>query len=96
MTDAHKVLGVGRDADVAEIRRRYLELVRQHSPEREPERFAAIRAAYDQLRDPAVHLKSRLFSLEAGQTLDELAARTRPDLRKQRIPTATLLSLGKP
>ena len=96
MTDPYEALGVRRDADDAAIRRKYLELVRRHSPERDPERFAEIRAAYDQLRDPIVSLKSRLFNMEVSQTLDDLVAETRPNVRDHRIPTETLLSLAKP
>ena len=35
---------------------RYLELVRQFPPDQAPERFAAVHAAYDALRDPARRL----------------------------------------
>ena len=96
MTDPYEVLGVRRDADEAAIRRKYLELVRHHSPEHEPKRFAEIRAAYDQLRDPIVSLKNRLFNTEVSQTLDDLLAETRPNVRDRRIPTETLLSLAQP
>ena len=56
MSDPYEVLGLPRQADEAEIRRRYLELVRQFSPDRAPTEFAAIRAAYDAVRDPALRL----------------------------------------
>ena len=42
MSDPYEVLGLPRFADEAEIRRRYLELVRQFSPDRDPSRFAEI------------------------------------------------------
>jgi curved DNA-binding protein CbpA len=44
--DHFETLGLTRDSSEAEIRQRYLELVRAFSPERAPERFAAIHAAY--------------------------------------------------
>ena len=94
MTDPYEVLGVDQGADEAAIRGRYLELVRHHSPERDPERFAEIRAAYDRLRDPIESMKRRLFNLEASQTLDSLLAETRPNVRDHRIPTNVLLSLA--
>jgi curved DNA-binding protein CbpA len=65
VTDPYEVLGLPPDSDDDAIRRRYLELVRQFTPERHPERFAAIRAAYDQLRDLDTRLHYRLF--EAGR-----------------------------
>ena len=51
MRDPFTVLGVDGDADDAEIRRCYLALVRDHPPDREPERFREIRAAYEALGD---------------------------------------------
>lgn len=51
-SDPFQVLGVSQDADEAEVRARYLELVRQFPPEREPERFREIRAAYEAAKDP--------------------------------------------
>ena len=95
MNDPYEVLGLDPSADLATIRRRYLELVRQNSPEREPERFAAIRAAYDELRDPIKSLEKRLFELEAAYTFDSLLKQVQPDVRARRIPTDTLLALGK-
>jgi curved DNA-binding protein CbpA len=74
------VLGLPADSDDETIRRRYLELVKQFSPERHPEKFAAIRQAYESLRDLETRLRHRLF--EAGRTesidaiLEELASRS--------------------
>lgn len=51
-TDPFRVLGVPREASEEEIRSRYLQLVKQFPPEREPERFREIRAAYETARDP--------------------------------------------
>ena len=65
MTDPYAVLGLRADADDETIRRRYLELVKQFSPEHHPEKFASIRQAYENLRDLETRLKHRLF--EAGQ-----------------------------
>ena len=42
MTDPYEVLGLPRFADETEIRKRYLELVRQFSPDRDPVRFTEI------------------------------------------------------
>lgn len=95
MNDPYEVLGLEHTADTETIRRRYLELVRRHSPEREPERFAAIRAAYEELRDPIVNLAKRLFDTSALQTFDSLLEQVRPDVRAHRIPTQTLLTIGK-
>lgn len=95
MTDPYDVLGVGRDADRAAIRQRYLELIRQYPPERSPQQFAEIRRAYEQLRDPVVSLESRLFNVSASQTFDIPMAELRLGVRQQRIPTDVLLSLAR-
>ena len=47
MNDPYSLLGIEPDADDETIRRRYLELVRQFPPEHHPEKFAAVRAAYE-------------------------------------------------
>ena len=95
MNDPYEVLGVARDADEAEIRRRYLELVREFSPERAPERFVAIREAYDELRDPLKRLKTQLFALETRDTIDALLNDLRARLREAPIPMETLLKLAE-
>jgi DnaJ-class molecular chaperone len=95
MTNPFETLGLSHDADTEAIRRRYLELVRQYSPERSPQKFAEIRAAYDRLRDPVVNLESRIFSVTASQSFDSLATQMRPDVRGRRIATELLLSLAQ-
>lgn len=47
--DFYEVLGVPRDADQKTIKRAYFKLVRQYTPEKEPERFQQIREAYENL-----------------------------------------------
>lgn len=95
MADHFDVLGLTKDASESEIRQRYLELVRAFSPERAPERFAAIHAAYSALRDPTARLESQLFSVECEtDSLDSLASDLRQRLRHMRLPVDTLLSLA--
>jgi curved DNA-binding protein CbpA len=80
MIEPYATLGLPMDADDAAIRARYLELVRQFPPEQSPERFAAIRAAYECLRDRDGRLRYRLFEAGRHETLDacieEMACRT--------------------
>jgi curved DNA-binding protein CbpA len=79
MSDPYETLGLSHLADEAEVRRRYLELVRQFPPDRAPGRFAAIRAAYDEVRDPARRLEALLFEPDRvegiGAIADDLRAR---------------------
>jgi curved DNA-binding protein CbpA len=95
MSDPYEILGVSRGSSEAEIRRRYLELVRQYPPDRAAERFTEIHQAYEKLRDPVVRMESRLFDLKSSETLADVIADVRRQLRKSRIPTQTLLSLAE-
>jgi curved DNA-binding protein CbpA len=95
MSDPYEVLGLPTHADEAEIRRRYLELVRQFPPDRAPERFAAIRAAYDEVRDPARRLEVQLFETATSDSLDAIAADLRARLIEVRLPLDVLLSLAE-
>lgn len=96
MRDPHEVLGLSHDADAEAIRRRYLELIREYSPESAPREFSEIRSAYDRLRDPLVYLQSRLFDLHSSHTLESLLNDLQPDVRAKRISTDLLLSLARP
>jgi len=95
MSDPYEILGVSPLADEAVIRRRYLELVREFSPERAPERFAAIRAAYDEVRDPARRLEVQLFEPSTSDSLDAIVAALRARLRAARLSPDALLSLAE-
>lgn len=95
MADPHAILGVSPDADAGALRKRYLELVRQHTPERSPQEFARIRAAYEQLRDPVERLNRQLFQVGGNESLDDVIADVRSRVQAARIPLETLLSLAK-
>ena len=96
MSDPYTVLDLPRDADEEAIRRRYLELVRQYPPDRAPERFASIRAAYDEVRDPARRLAALIFEVATPDTVDAIADDLRARLRGRldTIPTDALLALA--
>lgn len=95
MTDPYEVLGLPPGADESAVRQRYLQLVREFPPDREPERFAAIRAAYDELRDPARLLSQRLFSSRSNDSFDSLRAELVKRLRTARVSYAVLLTLAE-
>jgi curved DNA-binding protein CbpA len=93
VADPYEVLGLPGDADDDAIRSRYLQLVRQFSPEHHPQRFAAIREAYESLRDLDTRLRHKLF--EAGQrdTVDAILEEVECRTPRRRLSLATLLSL---
>jgi curved DNA-binding protein CbpA len=66
MRDPFTVLGVNEDAGDAEIRRRYLALVRDYPPDRAPERFREYRAAYEALSDERKRLETALLQTNAA------------------------------
>lgn len=95
MADPYETLGVSPDVDEVALRKRYLELVRQHPPEKSPQKFAQIREAYEELRDPVERLRRQLFQVHSGETLDDVIADLRSRMQAARIPTETLLSLAE-
>jgi curved DNA-binding protein CbpA len=95
MTDPHQVLGLPPDSDDETIRRRYLELVRQFSPERHPEKFAAIRAAYESLRDLNTRLRYRIFEAGKNETVHALIEELTCRNPRRRISLETLLATVK-
>jgi curved DNA-binding protein CbpA len=92
MTDPYAVLGLPPDSDDNAIRRRYLELVRQFSPERHPEKFAAIRAAYESLRDLNTRLRYRLFEAGKNETVEAIIEELTCRSSRPRVPLKTLVS----
>lgn len=97
MNDPHVVLGLPADADDETIRRRYLELVRQFSPEHHPEKFAAIRAAYERLRDRNARARYRLFEAGRKETIESIVEEIACRSSRRRVSLRTLLSvLPKP
>ena len=50
MENYYQVLGLKRGADQKEIKRAYFRLIREHTPEKDPQGFEKIRTAYEQLK----------------------------------------------
>lgn len=72
MNNPYDVLGVRPEDDDGTIRKRYLELVREFSPEQYPARFAAVRAAYDAVKDLHCRVKNRLFETGHQDSMDQI------------------------
>jgi len=93
MDDPHVVLGLPPDCDDESIRRRYLELVRQFSPEHHPEKFAAVRGAYERLRDRNARARYRLFEAGKKETVEAIVEEIACRSPHRRVSLKTLLSM---
>ncbi len=49
---AYRILGLPESASDADVKNAYFSLIRQHSPEKDPEQFMKIREAYEHLTSP--------------------------------------------
>ena len=94
-SDPWKVLGVSAEDDDETIRRRYLELVRQFSPEQAPEQFARIRQAWEQLRDLETRVRHRILEPVSTEALDSLIEETACRISRRRITLQILLDTLK-
>ena len=70
----HEILGVSVDAEQKDIKKAYFKLVRQFSPEKDPERFQEIRGAYERLMQGAGKEKEE-FRLSMEMPDDPFAQR---------------------
>ncbi|NBX29056.1 J domain-containing protein [bacterium] len=89
---AHLVLGLATTATPEEARAAYLEAVRRHPPDREPERFRELHTAMQAFCDPLPLAESafRVPRLRSDLKAIIAAAAARPP----RLPARVLLALG--
>jgi curved DNA-binding protein CbpA len=69
MPTPFETLGVSLEADDASLRARYLELIREFSPEAAPTKFAAIREAYELIGEAK---KRAAYLIDPGKDRDTL------------------------
>ena len=78
MLKSYLVLGLSLDATDQEIRKKYLLLVKSHSPEKDPEMFQTITSAYESIKDArtraTTELVSALKNVESRQAIETLAS----------------------
>lgn len=91
--DPFAILGLPREAGEAEVRARYLELVKKYPPERDPDKFREIRAAYEAAKNPLV------IAMRLIEPPDEEAPKWSDAIEQQkktppRLTPAFLISLG--
>jgi len=94
-TDPFTVLGADENASDDDIKQRYLALVRNFPPDREPERFQAYRAAFEALSTERGRLAAKLLrSHGAALSRIEMASLPPPEARRNaRVTQAQLTTL---
>jgi curved DNA-binding protein CbpA len=83
MKNPFDVLGVPETTDDEAIKKAYLQKVREHPPEREPERFQIIRTAFETIKTRRDRLSYRLFHQETPDIEGLVESALRPRLGKR-------------
>ncbi|MFP4227047.1 MAG: hypothetical protein ACLFRF_09985 [Desulfobacterales bacterium] len=94
MLTHYLILDLPLTADDETIRQRYLEKVKQYSPESDPIIFRRISAAYDAIKNERCRIQSTLFETlhqpDWGNQLYELAAARQP--KRKRVGLKDLIN----
>lgn len=96
MGNAYTVLGVAPDASDEAIRARYLELAKEFTPEQHPERFAAVRAAYEKIKSIENRVRHRLFESGKDDTIESIIEEAACRTPRQRAGLRTILAMVVP
>ncbi len=91
--DPYEILDLARSSSAEEIKRAYFAMVRANPPERNPEQFKRIRAAYERLRDPDQRRECDMLLL---QPWPEPARRKRPPKPVLGIRPTEVLAVLRP
>lgn len=90
MSDPYLVLELDEDADDAAVEAAYLAGIRRYPPERDPQRFEALRRAYELLRDRSKRIAHAVFDT-TPPTLTDILDRAAP-LQAPARPQASLFA----
>ena len=90
-TDPYTVLGLVRGASLREIKRAYFDLVREYPPEKRPDTFKIIRAAYEKLRQVDVKAETDLFLFQPPSPWEPRKRKQKLDLDVHAEDVAMLL-----
>ncbi|MDR2642244.1 MAG: J domain-containing protein [Planctomycetaceae bacterium] len=91
----YHTLGINPGCSESEIRRRYLELVHKFSPEKNPEQFAKIHQAYENLKNPVATMDDILELSQNEDSIEQIIEVLVDELRQERLPTNMILNMGK-
>lgn len=97
MLPHYMILDISPDSGDEEIRKRYLELVKKHPPEKDPDKFRRITEAYEAIKDVRLRIAGQLFGgLAARDTegaLRQLAGAC--EIKRRRVGLKELFKLEK-
>ena len=100
MLKSYLVLGLPLDATDQDIRKKYLQLVKTHSPEKDPVAFQRITTAYESIKDKRIRVKTELFSalknVELSESLNALAASVKIKRRNPGLQELLKIIKNKP
>ncbi len=94
MSDPYQILGIARTADDAAVRAAYLAAVRISPPDRDAERFAALRRAFDAVSSHRLRLAHALFDQQTP-TLEGMLHLLESEFSPRRPDADTLLRVLK-
>lgn len=93
MQDPYVILALDADADDDAVARAYHDAIKRCPPERDAERFAAIRSAYERLRTERDRLSYELFDTTPPTVADILDRAARVDAHPKRPDQSQLQAL---
>lgn len=96
MANPYTVLGVPADATDEQIRKRYLELIRQFPPEHHAEQFSRVRAAYEKIKDLDARVRHRLYEANTEDTIDAIIEDLACQTPRRRFTLQQLLTDAAP
>lgn len=96
--EPYRLLGLPdtEDADDDRVRQAYLKSIREYPPEQHPEKFAAIRAAFEKLKTAQVRADYRLFQAGSEVTLDRIIEEVECMMPRPRPTFRQLLAATEP
>ena len=77
----YSLLNISPESTDEEIRQAYLEQVKAHPPEREPQRFERIRRAYEKVKDRRSRVAFALLDPLGGETFEDIV----DDLKHEKL-----------
>ena len=77
----YSLLNISPESTDEEIRQAYLEQVKAHPPEREPQRFERIRRAHEKVKDRRSRVAFALLDPLGGETFEDIVG----DLKHEKL-----------